>query len=105
MPKTKRVIRRVSHGSVADFDDQLWPINCLLLIMAAMVAGLVLAVKPSFAPPRLDHTFFNNGWVLLGGIVFLVASLLAGTWWLQRRQATRRMQLERSGIGRSQEVR
>lgn len=92
MAERKRVIRRVEQASVADFDEQLWPINCLLLIMAAMVAGLVLASKPSFDPPRFDHTLFKNGWVLLTGLAVIVAGLLLGTVLFQRRAATRRMQ-------------
>ncbi len=93
MPDPKRVVRRVSHHGVADFDDQLWPINCLLLIMAAMVAGLVLAAKPSFAAPQFNASFFQNGWVLLAGLAVLVAILLAGTLWMQRQKSARRMQL------------
>ena len=93
MAERKRVIRRVDHDSVADFDEQLWPINCLLLVMAAMVAGLVLAAKPSFDPPRFDSTFFSNGFVLLIGLAVIVIGLLVGTALLQHHAHARRMQL------------
>ena len=39
MAKRKRTIRRLELARPADFDDQLWPINCAILILAGVVAG------------------------------------------------------------------
>lgn len=56
-----------SHG--ADFDEQLWPVNVLLLVLAALLAGLIVA--------RADfHTRdpWANGYVylaILGGVVLI----------------------------------
>jgi hypothetical protein len=52
MPPPKRTIRRIQTSKAGDFDDQLWPINCALLILAGFVTGIVIAVS-DFRDPRL----------------------------------------------------
>ncbi|MCG8585696.1 MAG: hypothetical protein MI757_13395, partial [Pirellulales bacterium] len=47
MDKVRRTIRRVKTSADITFDDQLWPINVVLVVMAAFVAGLLLASERS----------------------------------------------------------
>ncbi len=39
---TQRTIRRVNSHYQHDFDEQLWPINVALLVLAGFVGGLIL---------------------------------------------------------------
>ncbi len=87
MANTRQVIRRVEHSSIADFDDQLWPINCVLLVLAGFVAGIVIATSQF-----TDVPVWQNGWFRLGILGVTLAVLFLGSWWLHRRNV-RRMQL------------
>ncbi len=60
-------IRTIQNAKVADFDDQLWPINCAILILAGFVAGLVIA-KGDFSDARLLY----NGWTWLTSVGVMV---------------------------------
>jgi hypothetical protein len=58
---------------LADFDEQLWPVNLLLLLFAACVAGII-TTKSDFAAARL----LANGWCHLGALAVIVAALAWG---------------------------
>lgn len=83
----KRVVRTVQPAQVLEFDEQLWPINLVLLILAGFEAGLVIATSDfQTADPWL------NGWVRLVALGLIVGLLGAGVLVLQGRMQ-RRMQL------------
>jgi hypothetical protein len=77
-------IRKANVAKVADFDDQLWPINVVILIMAAFVAGIVGATS-DFRDPRILY----NGWVHLGVVATLVGILFWAVVWLQGKMLRR----------------
>ncbi len=87
MAQRSRTIRKVQTHRSADFDDQLWPINCALLILAGFVVGIVTATS-DFEDPRILY----NGWARLIGVAVTVGLLLLGVVWLQGRMR-RRLQL------------
>ncbi|HWB10709.1 MAG TPA: hypothetical protein VG826_15880 [Pirellulales bacterium] len=58
---------------LADFDEQAWPVNLLLLLFAACVGGIIVA-KSDFAAPRL----IVNGWCHLGALAVIVTALAWG---------------------------
>jgi len=60
MAGTTRTVRRVTTAKVADFDDQIWPINVAILILAGFVAGSIVTYS-RFDEPRL----LLNTWFLL----------------------------------------
>ncbi len=74
--------RSPAPGKVA-FDEQMWPINCAILILAGFLVGIVKAGS-DFDEPRL----LLNGYTHLAGVALLagVACLLA----YRLRGATRR---------------
>lgn len=82
-----QMIRKVHVARVADFDDQLWPINCAILILAGFAAGIVFA-QSDFSDPRLLY----NGWVHLASVGLMVGLLFLGVWLLQGKML-RRLQL------------
>ncbi len=77
-------IRRVQFSKVVDFDDQLWPINCAILILAGFVAGIVIATS-DFQDARIIY----NGWVRLTGVGLMVGLLFWGVMWLQGKMLRR----------------
>jgi len=83
-PRSKQVIRRVPSTRLADFDEQLWPVNVLLLILAGFVGGII-AAQSDFDTPLLLY----NGWCRLGILGLIVAvlawSILRLDGWMQRR--------------------
>jgi hypothetical protein len=79
--------RRGAALGLADFDEQLWPVNLLLFVFAACVAALIIA-KSDFTAPQL----LANGWCHLGILAAIVGSLAWGVARLDRR-VQRRMQL------------
>ncbi|MBN2475030.1 MAG: hypothetical protein JXB62_10510 [Pirellulales bacterium] len=87
MAGSVRRIRKVQTAQVADFDDQLWPINCAILILAGFVAGIVIAVS-DFQDPRLLY----NGWARLVSVAAMVGLSFWGVMWLQGKML-RRLQL------------
>ena len=84
MPGSTRTVRRVQISKVADFDDQLWPINCAILILAGFVTGIVIATS-DFHDPRLLY----NGWIRLFGVGLTVGLLFWGVMWLQGKMLRR----------------
>jgi len=87
MAGTQRKIRKVQTSKVADFDDQLWPINVAILILAGFVAGVVIATS-DFNDPRILY----NGWARLASVGLMVVLLFWGVMMLQGRMM-RRLQL------------
>jgi hypothetical protein len=87
MSPKKQVIRPVEHDSVVDFDDQLWPVNVLLLVLASCVAGLIAGHGDFESPEPL-----TNAWWQLGALGALVG-LLALSAVLFRKAGQRRMQM------------
>ena len=85
--KLKTRIRMIASLKVADFDDQIWPINVAILILAGFVAGIIITMS-SFTDPRLLY----NGWVRLGSVALMVGILAWAVFWLQGR-VVRRVQL------------
>ena len=60
MAKFRRVITKVERARQFGFDEQLWPVNLALLVLAGFVAGIII-VQGGWDDPRLLH----NGWVRL----------------------------------------
>ena len=88
MAKSRQVIRQVQRSGAANFDEQMWPINAMLVLLSACLAGVVVALS------RFDDTrFFHNAWTQLAGIVIILTGLLVSTSKLQSRIKNRRMQL------------
>jgi len=87
MAGSARTIRKVETAKVADFDEQLWPINCAILILAGFVAGIVIAVS-DFHDPRILY----NGWARLVSVGVMMGLLFWGVIWLQGKML-RRLQL------------
>ncbi|MBN1911043.1 MAG: hypothetical protein JW818_14955, partial [Pirellulales bacterium] len=85
--QTRQVVRRVNRSRVADFDDQMWPINCAILILAGFAAGIAIATGDLRAENLLYNTVFRLVLVALG-----VAALFAAVVWLQGKMV-RRVQL------------
>lgn len=88
MAQTKQVVRPVVRPPVPDFDEQLWPVNCTLAIFAGVVAGIVIATS-DFETANL----LENGWVRLSTVVLVMAGMVVGTVYLQRKRSVRRLQL------------
>lgn len=80
-------LRRGTPPGIADFDEQLWPINLLLFLFAASV-GAVIVAKGDFAAGR----WLANAWCHLGVLAAIVAALAWGVARLDRR-VQRRMQV------------
>jgi hypothetical protein len=88
MPQPKKVIRRIAPAaSSADFDEQLWPVNCALVVLAGFVSGVIVATS-DFDSPRI----LLNGWARLASLAVILAILIGGTVYLQRRTHVRRIQ-------------
>src|SRR5688500_13036785 len=88
MAAKQQVIRRVQHSAVADFDEQLWPINCALLVLAGFAAGIIVATSPFEGA-----VWFKSGHFRLAILGATLVALFAGTYWLHRKRSVRRMQL------------
>jgi hypothetical protein len=82
--RSKRVIRTVHVARVADFDDQLWPINCAILILAGFVAGVAIATGDFHADDLLHNTV-----VRLAAIAVGVAALFWAVFRLQGKMRRR----------------
>ncbi|HUY34354.1 MAG TPA: hypothetical protein VMV69_16530 [Pirellulales bacterium] len=82
--RSKQIVRRVPSARLGDFDEQLWPVNVLLLILAGFVAGII-AAQSDFDTPRVLY----NGWCRLGVLGLIVAALAWGVMrldgWMRRR--------------------
>jgi len=87
MAHTDQRIRKVQTSKVGDFDDQLWPINCAILILSGIVVGVVYACS-DFGDPRILY----NGWARLVSVGLMMGLLFWGVMWLQGKML-RRLQL------------
>jgi len=88
MPKPRRVVHQIERKQGASFDDQMWPVNLALLILAGFTAGIIL-VKSNFS----DHRIFYNGWVMLVGLGVSTTGLLCLAYFLNNHWLARRLQL------------
>ena len=84
-------IRKVQVSKVADFDDQLWPINCAILILAGFVVGIVIATS-DFSSDFGTERILYNGWARLLSVGVMVGLLFWGVVLLQGKML-RRLQL------------
>jgi hypothetical protein len=80
--------RKLDLATIADFDDQRWMVNLVILVLAGFVAAVLVTTTHDFNDPRL----LFNGWVRLGSVVLLVGVLFWATVVLQSRMR-RRVQL------------
>ncbi|MFW6125195.1 MAG: hypothetical protein ACOC46_03520, partial [Pirellulales bacterium] len=80
-------IHQIEPGRGGEIDEQQWPINVALTLLAAFVVGVVAAVS-DFDDPRLLY----NGWARLIGVGLTMGALLAAMTWLRQR-LLRRIQL------------
>ncbi len=84
----KRIVRRMDVGRRAGIDEQLWPVNVALLLLAAFVEGVIIA-RLDFGDPRL----LFNAWTWTATLLLSVG---LGVWLVQRldnRQVRRSVQL------------
>lgn len=80
--QTKREIRKVVRSKVADFDEQLWPTNVLILLTAGTLMAWIIA-RSRFDPRQTG--ILDNGFVQLGLVGLLVGLLVWAMAWLQSR--------------------
>ena len=72
MPRpTKKHDALRSHPALADFDEQLWPINLVLVVLAGFIAGII-AAKGDFQTPTLIHNAYCQ-LIVLATIVGVLA--------------------------------
>ncbi len=88
MPATNLKIRKVDTSKHADFDDQLWPINCAILILAGFVVGIVIATS-DFSSNFGTERILYNGWARLISVAVLMGLLCWGVALLQGRMVRR----------------
>lgn len=68
---TRRVLRTVRPAEHGAFDEQLWPINSLLIVFCGAVAGLIIGTSDFRTP-----VWWLNGWVRLATLFASVLFLL-----------------------------
>jgi hypothetical protein len=73
---SQRIVRRIEIGRSGAIDDQMWPINVALLLLAAFVEGVIIA-RLDFVDPRPLY----NAWTWTAT---LLASVGIGVWLVQR---------------------
>ena len=76
--------RRTVNAGPAGFDERLWPVNCLILILAGVLVAIVVATS-SFDDPRMLY----NGWNRLASVAVMAVALLLGVLWLQHKMLRR----------------
>src|SRR5262245_1018687 len=84
----RRIVRKIEPAHAITFDDQLWPINVALLVLAGFVAGCIIALS-SFDDPRLLY----NGWARLASLAVTVGLLMWAATRLNSRRIRRGLQL------------
>ncbi|MGQ9823160.1 MAG: hypothetical protein ACUVQK_14965, partial [Thermogutta sp.] len=84
-PKKRQVIRPIVPDRLADFDEQVWPVNLAIVIFAGFTAGVIYATTDNFWDPRV----FHNGFFRLSVVALLVAGLFWATALLRGRAARR----------------
>lgn len=88
MAKIRRVVRRVQAGEYHTFDEELWPVNVALVVLAGFVAGAIIAVS-RFDDPR----WLYNGWFRLTTLVITTGLLIWAASKIHNRRFRRTMQL------------
>jgi len=81
--------RKTRALAAVDFDEQIWPINGVIIVLAGFLAA-VICTQGNFNPAETG--FFDNGFVQLGLVALLMALLRWAVTWLQARMV-RRVQL------------
>ncbi len=77
-------IRTLRVAAFDDVEDQFWPVNLLIVVLAGFVAGLILATS-RFDDPRILH----NAIFRLGTVVLTLAAWFAGVHYLRGRMRQR----------------
>ncbi len=68
MSPQQTTTRRGLPPGVEDFDDPVWPVNLLLLLLASFIAGLIVAQGDFETPDPLHNGYFHLavvGWLAL----------------------------------------
>ena len=76
------VIRRIERERPPSFDEQLWPVNLAILVLAGFVQGIIIARLPFANPPNL----VQNGWTWT---ITVATTLLVGLWFVARLDSQR----------------
>ncbi len=66
-----RVVRKLEHAARPTFDEQLWPINSLLVVLSGIAAGVIIGTSDFDTP-----VVWRNGWARLASLVGSVGLLL-----------------------------
>ncbi|NQT12602.1 MAG: hypothetical protein HQ582_07635, partial [Planctomycetes bacterium] len=78
--------RKSGDSQAAGFDEQLWPVNCTIIVLAGVFVGIVCA-QGNF--DSSESSFLASGYVHLGILGLLIGTLLWAVTWLQGRMARR----------------
>jgi len=70
---TVRRVRKIETARASTFDEQLWPINVALVVLAGFVGGCIVALS-SFEDARPLY----NGWARLATLGLSVGLLMWG---------------------------
>jgi hypothetical protein len=82
----RRVIRKLDVAGRTSFDEQLWPVSALLVVLCALSAGVIIGTS------QFTHELaWSNGWVRLATLVASAGLLMGLAWWF-RGQVGRRFQ-------------
>ncbi len=75
-----------SPDRAADFDEQLWPVNAAIIILAGFLVGIICS-QGNFDPA--ETAFFENAYIHLGIVGLLVGTLIWAVTWLQGKMVRR----------------
>ncbi len=87
MPQSHQIIRKVERPTIADFDEQWWPINVLFGALAAVVAVVIVKTGDFHT-----HNIFRSAIMHMGVLAAIVVGLSLSSLLLRGRMQ-RRMQL------------
>ena len=76
--------RKTDARRLADFDDQLWAVNCAILILAGVISGLAVATGDFHSTNPVENTTLRLVLIALATVL-----LFAGTFWLEGRLVRR----------------
>ncbi len=66
-----RVVRKLEYAARPTFDEQLWPINSLLVVLSGIAAGVIIGTSDFDTP-----VVWRNGWARIASLVGSVGLLL-----------------------------